>query len=171
MKTVSDYIGKKLHLAQSANERARYELSCDNEVIGWFQMTGLFFFSAEAEGINKERVEFYKPHKWKSIFNIREAGKEQPFAVYRTHLLGNSGVLELPRGEKFKLKISYWRNAFHIRSISGTVLISFEHGLFISSGVDVLIEKKFDALEYCSWIILFAACIAIETKHRKIRLS
>ena len=171
MKTVSDYIGKKLHIAPSSNARAYYELKCRDEVIGWYQMTGLFFFSAEAEDMNKELVEFYKPHKLKSQFDIRKKGEELPFAFYKTHLLGNSGVIEFPGGEKLKLRFSYWRNTFHIESISGTLLVSFEQGLFNSSIADVVIEKKVDALDKYNWIILFAACIVIETKHRKIRLS
>ena len=166
MKAFSELIGKSLTIIQPSILKAYYELRLGDEVLGFYRMTGMFFFSAEASGINNEQVEFFKLTKWKSGIDIRWVGKEVPFAAYKTRFNGNKGVVELPRGERLILKFSFVDNTFQICSPRGAVLVSYETHLLAPTRL--VIETAPEILDKNSWVILFAACVSAEMKHGRI---
>ncbi|MDQ7816482.1 MAG: hypothetical protein RDU14_05605 [Melioribacteraceae bacterium] len=163
-KRLSDYIGKELLLTQPKFLKRDYELKCGEEIIA--KINHPKWYSSDFVAIwNKQKWEVYKPSIWRSVVEIKEAGKQLPFAAYQKTRFKSEGVVDLPRGQKLKLVLRVFKGSYEIQSISGERLVLIKDKASFKDKTEFVVEQRSELLDKYPWIILLAWYISSQRKH------
>ena len=166
MKTLSDYYGKTLQLIQPSLWKRAFKLKDGNEVIG--TLTYPKFFSVRAlANIFDTKWEFYEPHWWKRVNEIREAGKELPIASYKPPAFKKKGKLELPHGESAFLSSNIFKSTIEILDKYDSPLVLLKRKMNIKTTYEIHIEKRSEVLDKHPWVLLLIIYIEINKSRRR----
>lgn len=166
MKTLNELIGKKMLLIQPRFFERNYELLLDEELIAGVKVRGIFGKRVEVNGFGG-KWEISKASVWSSRLEIREAGKEMPFAFYTGRFFKSDGTIELPRGQKLKTFFGFFRSTYGIKTLSGEKLVLLENKFSLRDKTEITIVKNSDLLEKYPWVILVAWYVAEQRKHHE----
>ena len=166
MKTISDYFSKTLQLIQPSIWKRSFELRDGNEVIG--TLTYPKFFSVKAEAnIFGTKWEFYEPHWWKNLIEIREAGKELPIASYKSPVFKKKGKLELPHGESVFLSSYIFRSTLEILDKYDTRLVVLKSKINFKTNIEIKVEKISEVLDKHPWILLLIVYVEMNARRSR----
>lgn len=165
MKTLSEYYSKTLHLIQPSIWKRYFELWDDKEIIGTLFYPKYFSLKADVKIFNSE-YEFYEPHWWKNLIEVKEAGKDLPIANYKPPAFKRKGKLELPQGESVFFCSSLFNTSFEITDKWDKKLISFKSSFSFKVRLEVTIEGRGEVLDKYPWILFFIYYV-ISTRKRK----
>ena len=161
MKTFSEYIGEEIKFVQLSIFKRVHELRAGDELIGSMQQKGFFGILWQVSILGKN-WEIYKPSIWKSSLEIRVAGYEMPFATFKRDGLRSRGSLLLPMGESLKIVPHLFRKFCKITNYRDEPIALIKMKIAIGDKAEVLIEKKYEALDKYPWIVMLAYIVALE---------
>ena len=111
--------------------------------------------------------EFYEPHWWKRVNEIREAGKELPIASYKLPAFKKIGKLELPHGESVFLSSNIFRSTLEILDKYDARLVLFKRKKIFKTNIEIQIEKRSEVLDKHPWILLLIIYVEINKSRRR----
>lgn len=160
---LSQLAGKTLILTQPSIWKKSFDLIYEDEVMGHVIVRG-FFGSIIEVNILGGSWEIYYPKFWKSGINIREQGKENPFANYSQKFFSREGTVFLPKGQRLKIKLGVFRNNYGIYTTSGICLVSIKDKLGFKSKTLINIENSSEFLDKYPWVIILAWHLIMKRK-------
>lgn len=163
MKNLSEYTGQKLLLIQPKVFKRIHELRLEDEVLGVVQLNG-FFESTVTFECSLGKWEIFKPGFWKSIYAVRQAGYENPFAQFVKDKWKNNGTIELPKGEKLRLINNMWKGTYELQNVSGVKLVGFKRMVAFKEKMEISIEYHSELLDKNPWILIMAWFISLENR-------
>lgn len=166
MKTLSDYFGKTLYFIQPSIWKRAFELRDGNEIIG--TLTYLKFFSVRAvANILNTKWEFYEPHWWKRVNEIRELGKELPIASFKPTMFKKKEKLELPHGESVWFYSNLLGTTLEILDHYNARLVLLKRKMKIKTTYEIQIEKRSEVLDRNPWVLLLIIYVEINKSRRR----
>src|SRR3989337_1860150 len=166
MKTLSDYYGKSLIFIQPSLWKRTFELKDGIEIIVTLSYQKFFSVTAHAN-IFGTKWEFYEPHWWKRVNEIREAGKELPIASYKLPAFKKIGKLELPHGESVFLSSNIFKSTLEILDKYDSPLVLLKRKMNIKTTYEIHIEKRSEVLDKYPWILLLIIYVEINKSRRR----
>jgi hypothetical protein len=164
MKNMSDYMGQELEIINTSFFKSAYELRAPGKTIVTLRSTDFWGNKHEIAGIDKT-WEVVKPNIWTANLNIQEKNTGTIIADIKGSVFKNSGVINLPRGEKLSIVMSVWKSTFEIQNELGTPLVSFKNKKWYSSDVIVTILKKSETLDRYPFLIMLAFLMVMQKRH------
>lgn len=156
MKKLSDYLVESLLLTQPSLFKREFELRSSTELIAKMGFPKFFSTTALVEGF-ESIYEIKTLSFWGSDVGIFKQSYELPFAKYTTeNFWGTKGVIELPRGEKLKLKFGAFKKSCEIFSSSDELLVRFQSKVSIKDKNVITIKQRSELLDNHPWIIILA---------------
>ncbi len=167
MKSFSEYTDKQLRLVATSFLGLDYDLVSEKESISSFSCDRTFSFNGIVNGFGKS-IEFYKPFILKGDINIREIGRENPFAVYKREIGFYTGIIELSKGNRVRIKLGFFYLNVTIENLNGKTLILLKRSNIFSRKINVVIKEKTPLLEENPWIIFLALYLSIKGMMRRL---
>lgn len=164
-KLLSDYMGQTLQLIQLKFLKRDYELRCVDQVVAKIRHLKWYSSDFEVEW-EKNKWEIYKPSIWKSLVEIKESGKQLPFASYSRTGFKSEGVIELPRGQKLKLFFRIFKGNYEVQSISGECLVLIKDKFSFKDKTEFYIQQRSELLDKYPWSILLAWYLTQQRRRR-----
>lgn len=153
MKTLYDYIGQELEIANKYIFKSFYELKANGVPI--FSLTNTDFWGNRHEIAGFEKVwEISKPSIWKSTLEIREKGSSTVIATFESSAFGKTNTITLPRGEKLLVAMHVWKSMYELQNELGTRIVLFKNKKWFSSNIIVSIEKKAEVLDKYPFLLM-----------------
>lgn len=159
MKKLSNYLGSDLRIFQNNILKREFELKSGDERIARLYYPKFLSDLAELS-IPDESYEFYRPKIFSRDVDIRKKGYQNPFAHFKNNFWGSSGMLELPRGTRLKMKFGYFRKQAEIYLGENELLVSILNKFSIKEKSDVIIEKRSEVIDKHPWIIMLGFYLA-----------
>ncbi|MFA7418522.1 MAG: hypothetical protein WCZ90_02460 [Melioribacteraceae bacterium] len=167
MKRLSEYIDANLKIVKKSFFGFEYDLVAGEEVLGSIKYN-LFFGTREiVKGLEKRNVEFYKTHFLSRQINIREEGKEIPFAKYNREMISRTGNIYLPNGYKLFIHFGFFDFTTEIRDEKGNAILLLKRQGAFSRTLSVIIKRKSEQLDENPWIIFLALYLIIKRRKRR----
>lgn len=167
MKLLSEYIDRPLRLVKKSLFSFEYDLLAGEEVIGSIKYNLFFGTSEIVKGLEKRNIEFYKNHFFSRQINVREEGKDIPFANYNRKMISKTGNIYLPNGNKLFIHFGFFDVATEIRDDRGNVILLLKRQGAFSRTLNVLIKRKSELLDENPWIIFLALYLIIRRRKRR----
>jgi hypothetical protein len=169
MKTLSEYIQQPLLIKRKAFFSFEYDLYAGQEMLGYFRYKRFFGFQGVVEWNGSAGVGFYKEHFWSTGMEIREEGKELPFAKYSRDLFTRSGTIELPGGHKLIIHFSFFDRLTEIKNEAGAIIATLKRSTVFSRNVVLTITEKSSPLDNNPWAIFLAHYLVVKRRQRRRR--
>ena len=167
MKYLSEYIDTRLRIVRKSFFGFEYYLVAGEEVLGSIKYN-LFFGTKEiVKGLEKRNIEFYKTHFFSRQLNIREEGKDIPFAHYSREMISRTGYVYLPKGNKLAIHFGFFDFSTEIRDDSDNVLLQLKRQGAFSRILNVVVKRKSSLLDENPWIIFLALFLIIKRRKRR----
>ena len=167
MKNLSEYNDVKLMLVSTSFFGLDYDLIAGKEVIASYGCDRTFSMNGLMNGFGKS-IEFYKESAWKGTTSIREAGKENPFAVCKREAGFYTGIVELQKGNRVRIKLGFFYVTVTIEKENGTEIAVLKRANFLSGKINLLIKEKSALLDENPWIIFLALHLSIRGMMRRL---
>jgi len=166
MKELTSYLNQPLLLKQVSFFKRYYELRTNEDVIGTMQIRGFFGNSAEVSFTDKN-WEIYKPSIWKSNWQIRESGYENPFANFDRKIFRKTNSVILPVGEKVQIVFFPFKAKIEIQTESENCLIRLVSKFALTDRTEITITSTSPIVNKYPWLIMLAKLVAIERKQSR----
>lgn len=160
---LSQLTGKLLMLTQPSIWKKNFTLICEDEVLGNVTIRGLFGSNIQVNILGGE-WEIYYPKFWKSEINIREKGRENPFANYSQKFFSREGTIFLPKGQRLKIKLGVFKNNYGIYTNSGICLVNIKDKFGLKTKTTISIENSSEFLDKYPWVIILAWHLIMKRK-------
>lgn len=155
IKTMSQLEGQTLEIIQPSIWKNYFEIRYNDQILGNIKTHGWFGSILMVEFFGKE-WEIYRPSFWLSEIDIREKGKENPFASYKRKLFSREGFVHLPKGKRLKIKLGIFRSTYDIYNMMGKCVVSLRDKVIFKSVTEVKIEESSEILDEYPWVIVLA---------------
>ncbi len=160
---LSRLAGKTLIITQPSVWKRRFELVYESEVLGEITVSGFFGSSIQVNFMGGA-WELYYAGFWKTGINIKDKGKENPFANYYQKFFSKEGTLFLPKGQKLKIKSEILKRNYGIYTLSGTCLVNIKDKIGLKSKTLIEIENSSEFLDKYPWVIILAWHLMMKRK-------
>lgn len=164
-KVLSDYKGQTLQLIQLKFLKRDYELKCGDALIAKIHHLKWYSSDFEVEW-NKNKWEIYKPSIWKGLVEIKESGKQLPFASYSKTGFKLEGIIDLPHGQKLKLVFRIFKGDYEVQTLSGERLVLIKDKCSFKDKTEFDIQQKSELLDKYPWSILLAWYLTQQRRRR-----
>ncbi len=161
---LSRLAGMTLMLTQPSIWKKNFDLVYEDEILGNVTIRGLFGSNIQVNILGEE-WEIYYPKFWKSGINIREKGKENPFANYSQKFFSREGTIFLPKGQRLKIKFGVFKNNYGIYTTSGICLVNIKDKFGLKNKTQITIENSSELLDKYPWAIILAWHLIMKRKH------
>lgn len=166
---LSDYIGKSVTIQQVTPLKREYHLLAENKIIGEMKYPKLFSEKVECR-IDKDVLEFKRPHVFSDQVLIKKQGYELPVASLDSNFFATKARLSLPRGQKILMKFGLIKTQAQIFREENDLLVTLYNKLSLKEKSQVVIEKRSEILDDYPWIVLLAFYFA-QLKRRNTGIS
>lgn len=166
MKELSEYLDQPLLLKQVSFFKRFYELKTSQEILGSMQIRG-FFGNSALVTFGDKKWEIYKPSIWKSDWEIRESGYENPIARFERKLFRKANSVFLPVGEKVKIVFFPFKAKVEIQTEDENCLIRMATKFAWTDSAEITITAKSPIVNEYPWLIMLAKLVAIERKQSR----
>jgi hypothetical protein len=163
-KLLSDYIGQTLILVQPKFFSRDYLLKEDEKMVASIHHPKWYGSNFIIEW-GERKLEVYRPSIWKSIIEIKECGRQLPFASYTRTGWKSEGAFNLPMGQKLKLVFRPFKGAYEIQNIGGECLVLIKDKFSFKDKTEFYVQKPSELINKYPWAILVAWHISSERKH------
>lgn len=167
MKSLSEYFDRPLRLVKKSIVSFEYDLFAGEELLGSFKYSMLFGIRGRVKGLEKRNIEFYKSYFWSRQLDIREEGKDIPFAHYRREMISRTGYIYLPKGNKLSIHFGFFDFTTEIRDENDNVIFLLKRSRAFSNSLDVTIKNKSAPADENPWIIFLALYLIIRRRKRR----
>lgn len=167
MKLLSEYIDRPLRLVKKSFFSFEYDLLAGEELLGSFKYSMLFGIRGRVNGLEKRNIEFYKSYFWSRQLDIREEGKDIPFANYKRDLLNRAGNVSLPGGNRLEIHFGFFEFATEIKDEKGNILVLLKRPGPFTRAINVTIKEKSDLVDNNPWIIFLVLYLIIKRRQRR----
>ena len=164
MKLISEYHGHILEIITPSFFKNEFNFVANDLVLG--SLKNIDFWGNRYEiNYGVKTWEIALASIWKGKVDIKEKGKELPFAFYEPLGLKQAGSISLPNGEKINLVFNLWKSAYELRNQINETIVTFSNKSFFSSTIVVTINKKNELIDKYPFVILLAYYISMKRKH------
>ncbi len=167
MKSLSEYIDGNLKIVKKSIFGFEYDLVAGEELFGSFNYSLLFGIRGRVSGLEKRNIEFYKSYFWSRQLDIREEGKDIPFAHYRREMISRTGYVYLPNGNKLVIRFGFFNFSPEIRDEKDNVVFLLKRSSVLSRSLDVIIKSKSALVDENPWIIFLVLYLIIKRRKRR----
>jgi len=166
MKLVSEYIDRPLRIVKKALFGFEYNLFAGEEMLGTFNIR-LFNKGGFVSGFGNKNIQFYKNHFFDREIQIREEGKELPFAGYKREFASRTGVLLLPGNVKIFIRFGYFDVATEVKDEKDKTLVTIKRAGLFSKSMNVIVREKSQVLDLNPWILFLTLFLIIKRRKRR----
>jgi hypothetical protein len=167
MKLISEYRDQPVKLVCRSLFGFDYDLIAGQEIIASFKCTRTFSFTGQVKGFGRNNIEFYKEKFWTWNTSIREEGKENPFALHKREIGFCTGIIELPKGNRFRVIYGFFYMTTIIENEKGNTIAVLKRSNFLSRNINVIIKEKSTSLDENPWVIFMALYIILKGMMRR----
>lgn len=158
IKNLSQLAGQKFNIVQPSIWKSHFEIKYNEQILGTIDKRGLFGLRVYTKIFDKA-WEIYLQKFWTSEIAIKEAGKENPIAFYKSKFFSGEGFVHLPKGKRLKIKLGTFRSNSGIYNMMGKNIASLKDRVSMKSVkamTEINIEESSEILEENPWIIILA---------------
>lgn len=167
MKLLTEFIERPLRLVKKSLFSLEYDLVAGEDKLANFSYRIVCGMYGLVNGFDKRNIEFYKPRFWTRQINIREVGREIPFAHYNREFTSRTGYIYLPHGEKLTIHFGFFDFNTEVRDNKNNTLISMKRPYVFSKDVNVNIKTKSALLDENPWVVFLTLYLLIRRRHRR----
>lgn len=167
MSTIADLAGATLRWRQPSIFKERHELVADDgTVVARLNGSGKFLterFTAEGFGGSWE---FIFSDFWRLTVGVREVGKELPFATLIGKAFSMEKMLELAKGERWKVRYRMWKGVYKVTDGKGMPVLTCRSRFSFTWNAEASIPSYTTSLERSPWLVMLIYMLQVRQRRR-----
>lgn len=146
--------------------RDKYELRLNDAQAAELQYPKWYSERAVASLPNGKKWEFIPRGIFKSRYDIREHGYENPFASIESHFFSQKAAIKLPKGKEVEVKSKFFKAEMDYFDANGKMLFTVKRKFSIREKTIVSVWEESPLFEEYPWLIILGCYMSVQdSKH------